>query len=221
MNRQRWLLLAVVVLLSAVIVWRLRSDEGAVQLGQRVIDSARGRWWALPVYIALGVARPVFLLPATLITVAAGIMFGPWLGVLAAAVAANGSAMVVYWFGSALRVGRGVSAEPAARWRQRLKSRTFESTLTARLLFVPYDAVNLAAGALRVAPLPFLAATAIGSLPGTAAFVIAGSSIRRLDQGWKGLSIGGIIASVGVIVASLVVARLLRRSARSTSTERE
>jgi uncharacterized membrane protein YdjX (TVP38/TMEM64 family) len=209
--KRRWpLLVAAAALLVTFAVWRRRSDESTLALGQRLIDALRGRWWAVPVYVGLGIARPVLLLPATLVTVAAGVLFGPWLGLLTAVVAANGSAMLVFSFGAALGISAG-DVGTQRLWRQRLQARTFESTLIARLLFVPYDAVNLAAGALRVRAAPFLAATALGSLPGTAAFVIAGSSVRRLDQGWNGLSIGSIAASIGMILVSLVAARVVRR----------
>jgi uncharacterized membrane protein YdjX (TVP38/TMEM64 family) len=210
MSRRTLPMLLALGMLVAALVWRIRSDDSALELGQRFIDGARGRWWALPLYVVIGIARPVMLLPATLLTVVAGVLFGPWLGVVAAALAANGSAMLVFWFGVALGLA-GPDADASSRWRQRLHSRTFESTLIARLLFVPYDAVNLAAGALRVRATPFMAATAIGSLPGTTAFVIAGGSIRRLDQGWDGVNLVGIAVSVVVIVASLFLARVVRR----------
>lgn len=80
-----------------------------------------------------------------------------------------------------------------------------------RLLFLPYDAVNLVCGVLRMPRRPFIAATAIGSVPGSVAFVLIGASIDRVDEGIDGLCPEAIVASVVLIVASIVVSRLLRR----------
>ena len=68
-------------------------------------------------------------------------------------------------------------------------------------------------GLLRVRSTPFIVATAIGSLPGTVAFVLAGASIDNLSEGFGGIDTPTLVASVVLIVASLVASRLLRRRA--------
>jgi uncharacterized membrane protein YdjX (TVP38/TMEM64 family) len=83
--------------------------------------------------------------------------------------------------------------------------------LLTRFLFLPYDLVNYAAGALRIKYVPFITATAVGSLPGTISFVLLGASLDRVDQGLDGLNPYALVASVVIFVASLVVARILKR----------
>jgi uncharacterized membrane protein YdjX (TVP38/TMEM64 family) len=177
---------------------------------QSAIDSATGSWWAIAAFLALSVLRPFVLVPATLLTLAAGLLFGPVVGVVVAAAGANASAIVGHSVGVAFiaeveRDGR------IARWRTRLISNSFESVLMMRLIFLPYDLVNYAAGYLGVRRWPFLAATAIGSLPGTVSFVILGTSLTSLADGAGGIDRRAVAASVILILISLVVARFVRR----------
>lgn len=203
-----------------------QAGGGPVATMQQAIDWARSSWWALPAFLVAGVARPLVLFPATVLTVAAGLLFGPVVGFAAAAVAGNGSALLAYGVGrllgpSGLSGAGPAEADPAAggvggagalaAWTSGLRANSFEAVLLMRLLFLPYDAVNYAAGFLRVRWRPFLAATALGSLPGTLAFVLAGSSLERLDGADLRIDPAAVAASAVVLVASLVLARVLRR----------
>jgi uncharacterized membrane protein YdjX (TVP38/TMEM64 family) len=200
-----WLVVA-----ASWIAYRRSSDLGTTEAAQQLVDAAAGAWWAVLAFVVLSVLRPFVLVPATLLTVAAGLLFGPWWGIAVAAVGANASAMVGYGVGGSFtadveRAGR------LAPWRHRLRANSFESVLLMRLLFLPYDLVNYTAGFLRIRWQPFLAATAIGSLPGTASFVLLGASLTRLDEGVGGIDRTTLAISVLLIVASLAVSRILRR----------
>ena len=94
-----------------------------VDTAQGLVDAARGNWWAIVAYIAVSLVRPLVLFPATIVTVAAGILFGPFVGVAVAAVAANASAMIGYSIGRNLRrpdqlgghvTTRGMGVTPAS-----------------------------------------------------------------------------------------------------------
>ena len=86
--------------------WYQRSTGlGTMEAFQEFVDTARGAWWAVAVYLILYAIRPLVLFPATLITIAAGILFGMWFGIVVAVVGANMSAMVAYG------VGRSLSGE--------------------------------------------------------------------------------------------------------------
>ena len=102
-----------------------------------------------------------------------------------------------------------------------MRDNSFETVLVMRFLFLPYDLVNYAAGALRIRYLPFITATAIGSLPGTISFVLLGASLERIDRGLGGIDPIALIASVVIFVTSLVIARVLkRRQAMPSATHR-
>ncbi len=216
--------------IAAIAGWVLfqrSTGRNTVDTAQFFVDTARGNWWALVAFIAFYAARPIVLFPATVLTVAGGILFGPILGVVATVVGANLSAMVAYWIGRTLR-GRGANVESIAglenanagifgRWSTKMRSNSFATVLTMRLLFLPYDLVNYLAGFLTISPWPFLAATAIGSIPGTLAFTFAGSSIERVDEGLSGFDARIFAASVVLFVASLAVARLVSSKTDSKS----
>jgi len=67
--------------------------------------------------------------------------------------------------------------------------------------------------------LPFLLATALGSLPGTVSFVLLGASIDSVDEGLGGIDPAILVASVVIFVVSLVLARLLRRRQPPTTAD--
>jgi uncharacterized membrane protein YdjX (TVP38/TMEM64 family) len=169
------------------------------------------------VYLAVYALRPLALFSAALLTVAAGVLYGPLLGLLLAALAANLSALVAYGLGRAL--GEEIAGRsPSQGWRadllERLRSRTFETVLTLRFLFVPYDAVNYLAGATRLRVTPFLVATAVGSLPGTVTFVLFGAGLgdpSELASGRLPSPDGRLLGvSAALFVTSLAAARWLR-----------
>ena len=92
-----------------------------------------------------------------------------------------------------------------------MRANSFSTVMTMRFVFLPYDLVSYLSGFLRIAPLQFLAATALGSLPGTVAFVLAGASIERLDDGVGGLDLRVLALSAVIFVASLIAARILKK----------
>lgn len=206
-----WLSLAI-----AWIVYQRRSGLGPVDTAQELVDTARGNWWAIIGYLVISLLRPLVLFPASVVTVAAGLLFGPVVGVAVAAVSANISALIAH------TVGRSFSRPERADeltsrlggWAARLRGNGFEAVLLMRLLFLPYDPVSYACGLLRVRRGEFLAANAIGTLPGTVAFVLIGASITRLDEGFGGIDPVTLSVSVLLVVASITASRVIKRRQR-------
>lgn len=190
--------------------YRDRSGLGPVESAQSLVDSARGSWWAVFAFVLASAIRPFLLVPVSILTVAMGIVFGAVVGLLVALLGAAAAAVVGYLVGGAfspgvLRDGR------LATWTARLRDRSFETVLVLRLMFVPYDLVNYAAGYLRIRWWPFIAATMIGTLPGMVAFVLLGASIADLRQGLEGIDPVVLLVSLGLILGGLLVARAVRR----------
>ena len=210
-NRRIWVQRGVVVAIwvTAVVLWRnyqSTNDLSAAGTAQQFIDSVGNAWWG------------IVLFPASVLTIVGGVLFGPFVGVIAVIMGANLSASLAF------TIGRSLSAKIddtdtldtdqqsfIARWSQRMRDNSFETVLLTRFLFLPYDLVNYAAGALRIKYVSFITATAIGSLPGTISFVLLGASLDRVDQGLEGLNPYALVAGVVVFVASLVVARTLKQ----------
>jgi len=171
-------------------------------------------------YLAAYAVRPLAAFSATLLTVAGGVLYGPLAGIALVIVGANTSALVAYG------LGRGLGAELAgpalahprlAGITGRLRERTFETVLSLRFLFAPYDAVNYLAGASRLRPLPFVLATAIGSLPGTIVFVLFGAGLGDVSALGSGRlpapDLPLLASSAALFAVSLSAARLWRRRA--------
>ncbi|MEU2157053.1 VTT domain-containing protein [Streptomyces sp. NPDC019396] len=126
------------------------------------------------------------LVPRPLLNLAAGALFGAPAG-LAAAIAGT-----VIGAGISFTLGRVLGQEALrpllrGRWLKvadgQLSRHGFRSVLALRLFpGVPFAAVNYCAAVSRMGCVPFLLATAAGSVPNTAAYVIAGSRAGSPDS---------------------------------------
>jgi uncharacterized membrane protein YdjX (TVP38/TMEM64 family) len=166
-------------------------------------------------YMVLYALRPLFFFPATILTLLGGFLFGP-LGIIYTIIGSNASAMVAfgvgYYFGNDL-LKSDENAGTIQRYTQRMRDNSFETILIMRLIFLPYDLVNYAAGFLKIAWKPFLLATAIGSVPGTISFVLLGASFGTLDELLAGdvqLNPVTFGASVVIIGISLALSRYIK-----------
>jgi uncharacterized membrane protein YdjX (TVP38/TMEM64 family) len=176
------------------------------------------------VFIVVYAARPLILFPATLLTLAAGFVFGPVLGVVLTVLGANTSAMVAYYigrfFGGAVIEADGEGF--VARNARRLRENSFETVLVMRFVFLPFDLVNYTAGLLKIRPLPFLLATALGSLPATLSFVLFGASVgREALAGTPELDLRVLGAAAALFVTSLALSRYFKHRERSSRDSRK
>ncbi len=203
-----------VAIIAGYQVWAWRSGLGPAESVRRLVDALQGSVWGVAIYAGVYILRPLVLFSATVLTVAGGFLFGPWLGLAVVIVASNASAMVAYvigrWFGTGAPTV-GPETGRLGRYAQRMRDRSFETVLVLRLLLLPYDVVSYLAGFLRIGALAFLAGTAVGSLPGTIAFVLFGASIESFDGGVPSLDLRILGASGALLAISLVLVRVVRR----------
>jgi uncharacterized membrane protein YdjX (TVP38/TMEM64 family) len=154
--------------------------------------------------------RPLTLLPATVLTAFSGFLLGPVVGFAVAVGALLLTSLAPYAVARLAR-GRRASVRSVRGWRAALARRPFEAVLTARLAMLPGDFVSAAAGMLRVPLLSFVAATAVGGLPGAAVGVLAGASIHgRFRIEGAAIDWRLAVASGVVLVVSLLIARAVR-----------
>ncbi|MET7482808.1 TVP38/TMEM64 family protein [Streptomyces sp. NPDC005538] len=149
---------------------RLLSDGWPPQLG--------GVAAALVFAAAYGLCSVAFV-PRPLLNLAAGALFGSQLG--------TGAALAGTVLGAGISFGLGrVLGQDAlrpllrGRWLKaadgQLSRHGFRSMMAARLFpGLPFWGVNYCAAVSRMRWTPFLLATALGSLPNTAAYVVAGA----------------------------------------------
>ena len=138
-----------------------------------------GPWFPLAFLLA-HIVVTVLPVPRTAFTLAAGLLFGPVLGVVIAVVASTASAVLALLLVRAAgwQLNRLVRHRAVDRVDERLRERGWLAVLSLRLIpVVPFSALNYAAGASAVRLLPYTLATLAGLLPGTAAVVILGDAL--------------------------------------------
>lgn len=138
-----------------------------------------GPWFPLAFLVAHIVAT-VVPVPRTAFTLAAGLLFGPVLGVLTAVFASTASALIAVLLvrAAGCQLNRLVRHRAVDRVDERLRERGWLAVLSLRLIpVVPFSGLNYAAGASAVRVLPYTLSTLAGLLPGTAVVVILGDAL--------------------------------------------
>ena len=138
-----------------------------------------GPWFPLA-FLMAHIVVTVVPVPRTAFTLAAGLLFGPVLGVVIAVAASTMSAMLAMLLVRAAgwQLNRLVRHRSIHTVNERLRERGWPAILSLRLIpAVPFSAINYAAGASAVRVLPYVLATLAGLLPGTAAVVILGDAL--------------------------------------------
>lgn len=207
--RSPWTRLVVLLLLIGVgASLVLVADDLSVD-GIRAVVDGLGAWAPL-VYVGLYILATVFLLPGTPFTVAAGVVFGSWLGLGVVLIGATLGATGSFLIGRA--VGRDAVVQLAGR-RVRAIDRTLQrnglvSVLVVRLIpLFPFNVLNLVCGVTGLKLRDYVIGTAVGIVPGTALLVLAGGSI---DDPTSPLFIGSVAGFVALAVVTSLIARRMR-----------
>jgi uncharacterized membrane protein YdjX (TVP38/TMEM64 family) len=181
-----------------------------------------GAWYSPLLYMLIYLLRPLILFPASLLTILGGSIFGLGWGFVVVLVAGTLSAMLPYVIGRWFSKGgesQGTTHPRIQGFIDLLRKNPFQAVLVMRLIYLPYDAVSLLVGSLRIAFLPFIAATALGNAAGTLSFVGIGASIEGdLARGDLSLNPTILLFSGAILIFSLIVSRMLNRG-RVTSNE--
>ena len=191
--------IAAAILAGALVAvaWRL-SAEGGIDLAALTPADAEaflrgwGPWSALG-SVALMMLHSFVPLPAEIIAIANGMVFGPWLGLALTWVGAMLGALLS--FALARWLGRPIVrlVLPERRWRQ-IDSLPVRpgALLAARLVpVISFNLVNYAAGVLGVGWWSFLWTTALGILPLSVASVLLGRLFLGAPLwGWSLLALG-------------------------------
>jgi uncharacterized membrane protein YdjX (TVP38/TMEM64 family) len=164
----------IAILVAVALLVRLPS---AVQL--RDWSMSMGPWLPLA-FLAAHIVVTVLPFPRTAFTLAAGLLFGPILGVTLAVVASTASAVIALELVRAAgwQLSRLVRHQAVETLDSRLRDRGWVAVISLRLIpAVPFAPLNYAVGASAVRLLPYTLATVAGLLPGTAAVVILGDAL--------------------------------------------
>ena len=192
------ILTAIVILVAVALLIPLPT---ALQL--RDWATSVGPWFPLA-FLAAHIVVTVFPFPRTAFTLAAGLLFGPYLGIPLAVLASAASAVIALLLVRAAgwQLSRLVPHPRMDSLDARLRERGWPAVMSMRMIpAVPFSVANYAAGASAVRLLPYTLATLVGLLPGTAAVVILGDALTG--------NVSPMLFVVSLCTASLGIAGLI------------
>ncbi|GAB4502973.1 MAG: hypothetical protein Fur0035_25360 [Anaerolineales bacterium] len=209
--------------LTLIGYWWYTAANGLtpMQTMQTLVNFVSTSPYGFPIYVLVYMIRPIFLFPATLVTMTATYLYGPVQGIAYALVASNLSSMIAYFIGRFFGGGflQNITEENVVgRYAQRLRADGFQTTLILRFLFLPYDLVSYFSGFLHIDLRAFMLATILGSIPGTISFGMLGASIQgdfsaqsvTLDP--KSLALSALMFGVSILMYRIVRKRENRQS---------
>lgn len=222
MTRARRVVLLLSALAALAAAWLLPARHLLTRALE--IAQAAGPWGAI-VYGLAYVLACVLLFPATLLTLGAGFLYGPWLGiavVLPASVLGATAAFLV-----ARHLARDAVAARVKGHRvfeavdRAVARRGFRTVLLVRLTPVlPFNLLNYGLGLTSVRLRDYVLGSAIGMLPAIVLVVHAGSLVTSLGGLGEAAPTGRaraalLIAGLAALVALVVVTgRAARRALR-------
>jgi len=218
-NQSRRLRLYTLILFMMAIgglLWLARANGvTSLMVANHLINLAGSRVYGPLLYVIAYAIFPILLFPASLLTLASGLLFGSVGGFFYTILGNALSAILGYGLG---RWYLDASSTDQSKWKviepyiEQMQANPFPTVLTIRILYLPHNLVNYSAGALRLPWISFLAATILGSLPSTVALVLAGASIQGStitevpSLNWMPLVASGVI-----LASTLFFSRYLRQ----------
>ena len=168
---------AFVVLIGLAIAWRysplahMVPPESVVALAQ----SFARHWWAPLVLMAAYTPASLVMFPRPLITLAAVMAFGPWVGLTYAMAGVVLAGVVGYAIGRLFHrdTARRLAGPRLARVSRLVKRRGIVAVALVRVVpIAPYLVVNVVMGAMRIRLVDFVIGTFLGMLPGALAATV-------------------------------------------------
>lgn len=172
--------------------------------------------WAPLVFIGALVVGTLFFVPATIFTIAAGLLFGPVYGILFGWIGLNLGAAIGYGIG---RAGGG-PVKPfldrkAGRVMRIMHAHGVGSVISLRMVpFLPFSVLNYSFGLALLRPRDYFIGTAIGVVPILVAYVFVGASVGAIDRD-DPLSLQFILYLLSASVLILVLSWFAGRSVES------
>lgn len=128
------------------------------------------------VYVGLYIVRPFLLIPSIFFNLSAGILFGPYLGILYLLLGGIGSAWAFFFLGRLGHNKTSLLQRFGGKLGKRIDNYLSSNNSFMRMLWLrlvpifPYDPVSLVAGCSSMKVGTFTGATLVGMLPGAIAY---------------------------------------------------
>ena len=206
--------------IALTLAWRY-TPLADVVTAEKVIDWTRAfadQWWAAPLIVAAYVPAQVIMFPRPLITLAAVVAFGPWLGFAYAMGGILLATAAGYYAGRLFDrdTVRRIAGARLNRLVHALRERGLVAMTAVRLVpIAPFAVESVVAGAIRLKLRHVLLGTFFGMLPGTLTATVFGDQIETalkdpaLINWWL---VAGVVAALGI--GTYVVQRWFKRMER-------
>ena len=195
---------------------RAQVNEVVGLLARADIENLRGYLLSFGIFAPLvsgllmllqGVIAP---LPAVVLTLVNGLLFGTFLGALLSWVSAMAAAILCFYLAKAL--GRPVAERFTGKRGLRLADHFFETygkyaVFLGRLIpIVSFDVISYGAGLTRISLRGFLVATGLGMIPATVLYSWLGENLGQLEMFW----LWGVLGFSALLIMGLGVRGYLR-----------
>lgn len=190
-----------------------------------VIRNAAVEWgWAGALVFLVGYAALTLTpVPKNLLGIAAGVVWGFWTALVLVYVGALIGAAASFVIGRALgrEAVERLTGARVARLDEAIAHRGFVAVLGARLIpVIPFTLINYGAGLTSVRRRDYALGTAIGILPGSAAYVALGAyGFEFGPPFWIALAVLGALAIGGVVGGAVVRSRRQRAVTNSGASD--
>ncbi len=197
-----------VVLVGSVFAFYFRSGVTVTELPEAIrVWIAQFGVWGPIVYITLNTFRSLTMFSATVFTIASSIIFGVEKAFLYTYIAenlgANLSFVVGRYFGKDVIKRTGVKLKYFPT-QDMVRGNGFIIVFMMRLLFFPFDMVGYVCGAYNMRQRDFALGTALGIIPGLAAFIFLGGAFAN----WRStLPLFVLFFAFGLVVAYFLKTR--------------
>lgn len=232
MKKSRWIKIAVFLVIVVIILVLNRyfgwsdylSDMDNLMFLKKTVNE--NFLLALLIYIVLTIIGCVVLaLPGVTFAVAAGVLFGPFMGILACLIATTLGAMSAFLAG---RFFLKDAVKPMLEKNRLLKRLLFSNDgksdmiilmITRMVPLFPYNLQNFAYGITDIGFLKYSIFTFIFMLPGVSFFTIGSAGLMAEEGKWKYFLTAGILAAAVTAAGMLIQKRFLGNVNEDTGEE--
>lgn len=200
------IVLPIAVAAALAWAWKNTSLGELVSLESIVawIETFQGHWWAPATVVLANIVAMLTLFPRPIITVAAVVVFGPWLGFLYSMAGVLVAGQVAFYAGRLVDERRleRMAGRKYGELKRVLQRKGLMAVTAMRILpGPPFFVESLAAGVMRVKPWHHLAGTFLGMAPGMFLTTVMGHQVSALLSGTREINRGVVAAVVAAFVA--------------------
>jgi uncharacterized membrane protein YdjX (TVP38/TMEM64 family) len=222
-NRQTAIRLAIAIVVVAAIVVAFRFLPIADWLRQFQTYVRGLGAFGYVVYALVYALCVVFLVPASLLTLGAGAIFGWGPGSVVVIAGATLGATLAFILAQTVlrkRVETMIASNPKlAAVDRAIAAEGTKLMLLMRVSgFPPFTWINYALGLTGVRLLPYVVTTFVGIIPGVVAFTYAGAAGAAIATG-SGNRVGLIVTAIGAVLVSIYIARIASKAIKRAGVE--